>query len=248
MNKLSRQNRVILIVGSGRWPGPSLATAYAAQGHIVAINDLSPVLLRPICDQHKGQPGQIHSFIADATRGMPLRAMLDEVQETLGDIDILINNPRIKPKSSLFEMDEWDWQRTIEMNLNGPFLVTQLVAHVMRERGNGLIINLVDASQAIPTSGHAAYAASQAGLLAFSQAAAQELIAYNIQVFTICLDGELLRMAESSHQEENNLAILQSAEETLAQLVTDLGQDKSNNPRPQMYRVSPAGYSLVADF
>ncbi len=183
----------MLIVGAGRKPAPELAVALAGQGAIIAANDLSPVLLDPLARAIRDRNGHIHTYIADATRGMPLRAMLDEVLEDCGRIDVLINNPRAQPTTPLLEMDEWDWQRTIEMNLNGPSLVTQLVARVMKEQGHGTILNLVDANPSgLERPGRAAYAASQQGLLALSQAAARELIAYNIHVHTLCPDETLL--------------------------------------------------------
>lgn len=182
------QDQVVLIIGAGRTPAPALAAALSAQGASIAANDLSPVLLDPLGAAVAAQGGTIRTYVADATRGMPLHAMLDEVLEDFGRIDILINNPRIQPETPLLEMDEWDWQRTIEMNLNGPFLVTQRVARRMKEQGHGIILNLVDTqASSLEAPGRAAYAASQQGLLTLSLAAARELIAYNIRVHTLCL-------------------------------------------------------------
>ncbi len=183
-------NQVALIIGAGREPGPGIAQALAAQGAAVALNDLSPVLLDPIADRLQAQGSNVRTYIADATRGMPLRAMLDEVLSDLNQIDILVNNPRIQPEASLLTMDEWDWQRTVEMNLNGPFLLMQLVARLMQEQGRGIILNIVDADPTVlDAPGRAAYGASQRGLLTLSQAAAREFIAYNIRVYTICMTG-----------------------------------------------------------
>jgi NAD(P)-dependent dehydrogenase (short-subunit alcohol dehydrogenase family) len=191
-------NRVVLIVGAGRPPAPALARAFAAAGAVVAINDLSPIPLDPVAEDVQAQGGQIRSYVADATRGMPLRSMIDDVLADWGRIDILVNNPRIQPNTPLMEIDEWDWQRTVEMNLNGPFLVSQLVSRLMREQGQGVILNIVDTNtEDLEGPGRAAYAASQAGLLAFSQAAARELIAYNIRVHTLCPDRSILAAGEA---------------------------------------------------
>jgi len=187
------QNQVVVIIGAGRWPGPALALAFARHRAIVAVNDLSPILLDPLEDAAQRLPGKIKSYTVDATRGMPLRAMLDEIDEDWGKIDILINNPRIQPDRPILDMDEWDWQRTVDMNLNGPFLITKLVGRQMRELGQGVILNLVDTNpQILSSPGSSAYSASQAGLLALSETAARELIAYNIRVHTLCPDTEVL--------------------------------------------------------
>jgi NAD(P)-dependent dehydrogenase (short-subunit alcohol dehydrogenase family) len=191
-------SQVVLIIGAGRPPAPALARAFAAAGAVVAINDLSPISLDPVVETVQAQGGQIRSYVADATRGMPLRSMIDDVLTDWGRIDILVNNPRIQPNSPLMEIDEWDWQRTVEMNLNGPFLVTQLASRLMREQGQGTILNIVDTNaEELQAPGRAAYAASQAGLLAFSQAAARELMAYNIRVHTLCPERSMLAAGDA---------------------------------------------------
>lgn len=193
MNEHILQGQVVMIVGGGRPPAPAIAEALAAQGAILAVNDLSPVLLDPLEMRVRERGGQIKAYVADATRGMPLRAMIDEVLSDWGRVDVLINNPRIQPRADLLAMDEWDWQRTVEMNLNGPFLVTQLIARQMQAQGQGVVINIVDDnSSALAAPGIAAYAASQQGLMALSQAAGREFMAYNIRVYTCCPDEALL--------------------------------------------------------
>jgi NAD(P)-dependent dehydrogenase (short-subunit alcohol dehydrogenase family) len=236
------RNKVILIVGAGRSPAPALALTLAGRGAVIAANDLSPVLLDPLTTAIAEAGGQARSYIADATRGMPLRAMLDEVLEDWGRIDILINNPRIRPEAALFSMDEWEWQRTIEMNLNGPFLVTQLVARVMKEQGDGgIIFNLVDHNPAVlEAPGLAAYAASQQGLLALSQAAAREFIAYNIRVHTLCPDETLLNNSAQTGDPQVKPASLETAtsNQALAELVITLCGSETAHQTGQIFRVS----------
>ncbi len=193
MKQTKLEDQVALITGAGRPPAPAIALGLAAQGATVALNDLSPLLLDPVVTAGCAGGARIQSYVADATRGMPLRAMLDEVLSDWGRIDILVNNPRIQPTAGLLDIDEWDWQRTVEMNLNGPFLITQLVARLMREQGGGVILNVVDSNPArLEQPGKAAYAASQQGLLSLSQAAAREFMAYNIRVHTLCPDEAVL--------------------------------------------------------
>lgn len=186
--------KVVLITGAGRWPAPALALAFARAGARVLINDLSPVPLDAVRAQAEGFPGQVDSYVADATRGMPLRALFDTLLEQYGRLDVLVNNPRVRPSAPMRTMDEWDWQRTMEMNVNGPFLAMQLAANAMQpaqgeESGGGVILNLIDPPASLSAPGLAAYAASQAALLALSEAASREFLAYNIRVYTICPEG-----------------------------------------------------------
>ena len=182
--------------------------------------------------------GQIRPYVADATRGMPLRAMLEEISAEQGQINVLVNNPRIMPETSLLEMDEWDWQRTLEMNLNGPFLITKLIAGQMRELGQGTILNLVDTNPpALTAPGRSAYAASQAGFMAFSQAAARELIAYNIRVFTLCPEFEVLYPTNLIEMTRPAAGIPLLQSEALTQLAVFLSGPAASHLPGQMFRV-----------
>ena len=240
MNGSTLQDQVTLITGAGRPPAPGLALALADQGAIIAANDLTPTLLDPLDNAVRARRGRIRTYIADATRGMPLRAMLDEILDDFGRIDILINNPRIQPEAPILAMDEWDWQRAIEMNLNGPFLVTQLVARLMKEQGRGVILNLVDANpHTLVAPGHAAYAASQQGLLTLSQAAARELIAYNIRVHTLCPDETLLNQETLLVEAQATPASLEK-ERALAGLAVYLCGPQGAHLAGQVYRVDDA--------
>jgi NAD(P)-dependent dehydrogenase (short-subunit alcohol dehydrogenase family) len=234
------KDRVILMIGAGRWPGPLLTLALASQGAVVAVNDLSPILLDPLCAAAQSLPGQVKAYIADATKGMPLRAMLEEVLEDWGRLDVLINNPRVIPNIPIIDMDEWDWQRTVDMNLNGPFLVTKLVFRSMVEEGQGTILNIVDTTDALNQPGNGAYAASQTGFLAFSKAAAQELIAYNIRVYTLCPDRDLLHNSIPVSDFAQAFEPAQAVNHPLVKMITGLCSSSNAMRTEEPITVSPS--------
>jgi len=238
MSEALLHDQVVLIIGAGRAPAPALARAFADQGAILAANDFSPITLDQAAAQVLERGGRIKTYVADATRGMPLRAMIDEVLEDWGRVDVLVNNPRVQPSAPLLSMDEWDWQRTIEVNLNGPFLVTQLVARLMREQGGGTILNIVDTNPAsLDLEGNAAYAASQQGFYALTQAAARELMAYNIRVYALCPDdpGGLSGDATAS------VPVAAGWEDHLNRLAVTLCSRGEKVPPGQAFRVSQTG-------
>ena len=73
---------------------------------------------------------------------MPVQNMIDQILADWGRIDILVNNAAVRPQFPLLEFDAWDWQRTLEVNLNGAFYATQLVGKAMRQQGGGAILNI----------------------------------------------------------------------------------------------------------
>ena len=77
-------------------------------------------------------------------------------------------------------MDEWDWHRTIEVNLSGAFLTMQTVGRIMRARGGGVIINLASLSGGTVVLDRSAYVASLFGLIGLTRQAARELFAFGI--------------------------------------------------------------------
>jgi 3-oxoacyl-[acyl-carrier protein] reductase len=118
---------------------------------------------------------------------MAVTAMVEGILEADGRIDVLVNNAGVEPHASLLALDEWDWDRTLAVNLKGPFLLTQSVGRVMVERGGGVILNIASiAGRSHGLKDRAAYVASKTGLIGFTREAARELAAYNIRVNAVC--------------------------------------------------------------
>lgn len=108
--------------------------------------------------------------------------LVDDILSEFGRIDILVNHAVVNPLASLLELDEWDWRRTIDVNLSGPFFLTQLIGRVMREQGGGVIVNIMDTSSGHPDNKPVALYASKHGLVGLTYAAAHELGQYHIRV------------------------------------------------------------------
>jgi NAD(P)-dependent dehydrogenase (short-subunit alcohol dehydrogenase family) len=112
---------------------------------------------------------------------MPIQTLLNSVLEDFGRIDILVNCAEVEPQKTVLEMDDWDWQRTLDVNLSGPFLLTQSVGRIMKEKGGGVIVHVGE--RAKDPERRAAYFTSKAGLAALSALAAYELSEFGIRVY-----------------------------------------------------------------
>lgn len=174
------KGKVVLITGAGKGAGRALALAFAERGAIVALNDISPVNVEQAAAEIISCGGRAKTYIEDVAKKVGAQVLVNSVEEDFGGIDILVNHAAVEPHISLLEMDEWDWHRTLEVNLTGAFLMMQSVARVMKGKGRGEILNIV------PESGSgAAYLSSMAGLRELSESAALELIPYGIRVHAI---------------------------------------------------------------
>jgi NAD(P)-dependent dehydrogenase (short-subunit alcohol dehydrogenase family) len=183
MNNL--KDKVILITGAGKGAGRALAAAFAQRGAVIAANDVSPVNVDEVVAQINEGGGKAKAYIDDVAKKVAAQALIKNVEDDFGQIDILINHAAVEPHIPLLRMDEWDWHRTLDVNLTGAFLMIQSVGRVMREQGHGVIINIVTESGHGSRNEAAAYSASMAGLAKLSRQADRELSPFGVRVYAI---------------------------------------------------------------
>jgi NAD(P)-dependent dehydrogenase (short-subunit alcohol dehydrogenase family) len=136
-------DKVVLITGAGKGTGRALAEALAEHGAFVAANDISPINVEQLVTQIIANGGKAKAYIEDVAKKVGVQSLIHDVEEDLGGIDILINHAEVEPHTSLLDIDEWDWHRTLDVNLTGAFLMMQSVGRMMRAKGNGVIMNIV---------------------------------------------------------------------------------------------------------
>ena len=173
--------KVVLITGAGKGTGRRVAEAFAAQGASLAVNDVSPVNLDETVLRILASGGQVKAYVEDIAKKMPIQTLLNSVLDDLGQIDILVNCAEVEPQKTVLEMDDWDWQRTLDVNLTGPFLLTQSVGRIMKEKGGGVIVHVGERAKG--EEKRAAYFTSKAGLAALSALAAYEFSEFGIRVY-----------------------------------------------------------------
>jgi len=180
--------KVVLITGAGKGSGRRLAEAFARYGATVAANDISPINVEELVTEINAQGGRARAYIEDVAKKVGVQALVKQVEDDFGRIDILVNHAAVEPRSPLLDMDEWDWHRVLDVNLTGAFLMTQSVGRIMRAAGGGVILHLIPPILEETAAGRdasllrAAFIASMAGLQSFSQQAANELAHYGIHV------------------------------------------------------------------
>lgn len=179
----SFEDQVVLITGAGSNRGRSIAQAFASQGAIVAANDLTPINLDQTIQQITASGGRAREYIFDIAKKMPLQALLEQVMDDWGQLDICVHCAQVMPRANLLDMDEWDWRRTVDVNLSSAFFLMQSAGRIMRQQGHGQIVCVINAPEDdLFQNGFSAVEASKTGLASLIRSAAHELGEFQISV------------------------------------------------------------------
>jgi len=182
------KGKVAIITGARRGMGRTHAIALAKAGAKVIVSDISLEDCQKVVDEIKREKGEAMAVKCDVTKKEEVDEMVRKTIEKWGKIDILVNNAGICDFKPFLELTEKDWDRTIEINLKGYFLVAQAVAKEMAKQKSGVIINIASIAMGqtgvgFPSLVH--YCASKGGIVAMTEAMALELAPYNIRVNAI---------------------------------------------------------------
>jgi NAD(P)-dependent dehydrogenase (short-subunit alcohol dehydrogenase family) len=176
----------------------------------VAVNDLNPDRADRVARQIVAAGGQAIAVQADVSNKFQCVTLVEATRAAFGRLDILVNNAAVEPTVSVLQMDEWDWDRCLAVNLKAVFLMSQLCGRVMAdengERG-GVIVNISSiAGVETPLMNRSAYCASKAGMVGFARECARELAAYNIRVNTVVPGVFITPMTEHARQNPEMMA------------------------------------------
>ncbi|UED82861.1 3-oxoacyl-ACP reductase FabG [Streptomyces profundus] len=173
------EQRVALVTGAARGIGAATAERLAADGHRVAVLDLTEEAGQPAVAAIEAAGGSALAIGCDVSDTDAVTAAVSQVAERLGPPGILVNNAGVLRDNLLFKMSEADWDTVLSVHLRGAFLMSRACQQHMVEAGFGRIVNL-SSSSALGNRGQANYAAAKAGLQGFTKTLAIELGKFGI--------------------------------------------------------------------
>jgi NADP-dependent 3-hydroxy acid dehydrogenase YdfG len=175
-------DQVAIVTGAGRGIGRAVALAFAAEGAHVVLASRSRADLAAIAGTIRDQGGNALALPTDVTQDAAVEALVDQAAAQLGRIDILVTAAGVAAFGPVAGTKPADWDGMLAVNLRGAMVCCRAVLPVMHRQRRGTIINVgsIAAKRAIP--GGAAYAATKAGLAAFSAVLAEEVRADGIRI------------------------------------------------------------------
>ena len=176
------EGRVALITGASRGLGRAMAIALSEAGAKLALVSRDRAALEETASKLKGESA---IFLADVTKEAEVASLEQAVAARFGKIDILINNAGVNVRKQITEFTLEEWNRVLDTNLTGTFLMCRSFVPHMKGRGYGRIINMTSIMSHVSLGGRAAYSSSKAALLGFTRAVALELAADDITVVGI---------------------------------------------------------------
>ena len=186
MGKLD--SKIAIVTGAGQGIGRAIAIKLAAEGASVAVTDVNEATAKDTAETIAGgEPaGRALAIRTDVTSRESVAAMIEQVRQEFGRIDVLVNNAGWDKVGPFTDSDPADWDRIIAINLYGVLNSCHAVLPIMVAQGSGTVVSLASDAGRVGSSGEAVYAAAKGGIIAFTKTIAREMARYQVTANCVC--------------------------------------------------------------
>lgn len=228
------KGKIAVVTGGARGIGNAICHKLAEHGADIIVNDIadaddSSIFIKEI--ENKGV--RAHYIKADISKTAEAKKMIDEAVESMGQVDILINNAGITRDGLIMRMTEEQWDQVITINLKGTFNCTQAVSRYMIRQRGGSIVNMSSVVGVAGNPGQANYSASKAGVIGLTKTTARELAGKSVRCNAVApgfIDTEMTRKLPDEYKDKLKEMIplgLFGTVDDVANLVVFLASDES---------------------
>jgi NAD(P)-dependent dehydrogenase (short-subunit alcohol dehydrogenase family) len=183
MVSFSLENKVALITGGSRGIGEAVALGLSDYGASCILVGRKMETLEDVKQKIVGRGGKARAYACNTGQMDQIRALFDTIRDQEGKLDILINNAATNPYfGGLLDAPEWAMDKTFDVNLKGPFFLSQYAAKMMAGNGGGSIVNVASINGIRPAPFQGIYSMTKAAMISMTKAFAKELATSNIRV------------------------------------------------------------------
>ena len=180
-NPFSLEGKIALVTGASYGIGFAIASGFAEAGAKIVFNDINQELVDKGIAAYKEKGIDATGYVCDVTNEDAVNAMVATIEKEVGVIDILVNNAGIIKRIPMHEMTAAEFRQVIDIDLNGPFIVSKAVIPSMIKKGAGKIINICSMMSELGRETVSAYAAAKGGLKMLTRNICSEYGEFNIQ-------------------------------------------------------------------
>lgn len=236
--------KTVLVTGGSRGIGKEVALKFAENGYNIVINYVSDKTDVKKLEEEFNEKG-VKSLIlkADVSKVEEVDELVKKAIEEFGQIDVLVNNAGITKDNLLMRMSEEEFDKVIEINLKGTYLVTKAVTKYMMKKRSGSIVNLSSVVGVAGNAGQCNYSASKAGIIGFTKSVAKELASRDIRANAVApgfIETDMTSVLTDTVKENiyNQIPLkrMGNAKE-VAELIYFLGSEKSSYITGQVINV-----------
>jgi NAD(P)-dependent dehydrogenase (short-subunit alcohol dehydrogenase family) len=179
-------DKLAVITGAATGIGRATALLFAREGAAVAIGDINEAGGRQTAANIEAAGGRASFVGCDVTEAASVEALMRSAAETMGGIDVIVNNAGAQRSGRVTEFAEEEWDLLMRVNPRSCFLGVKYGVPYLRQRGGGVIVNVASLAGLKGGPGMTAYSASKGAIVAFTKALAPELAPDGIRVNAMC--------------------------------------------------------------
>lgn len=181
MDQFSLKGKIALVTGASYGIGFAIASSFSKAGATIIFNDINQELVDKGIKAYNELGIKAYGYVCDVTDEIQVKELINTIEKEIGTIDILVNNAGIIKRIPMCDMSVEDFRKVIDVDLNGPFIVSKAVIPGMIKKGHGKIINICSMMSELGRETVSAYAAAKGGLKMLTKNIASEYGKYNIQ-------------------------------------------------------------------
>jgi NAD(P)-dependent dehydrogenase (short-subunit alcohol dehydrogenase family) len=186
MNHFNMEGKVAVVNGASRGIGEAIARGLAACGAQVVLSSRRLESVQEVADSIVASGGKAVAQACHAGKLEDIETLFDFVRKEFGRLDILINNAATNPHyGPAVDLSPAAFDKTVEVNLKGPYFITSAAIPLMIESGGGSVVNVASITALIPLPGQAVYSMTKAGLVSLTRGFAKEYGQQGIRVNAI---------------------------------------------------------------